>query len=262
MGLDPSPAMPCPDQRSCPLASANEPCLAPFRLLTSPSPVPPTIQASRVARVALWLLGEYCTEGTDVAAAYQVLKVMMPLPLPRPASPRLGWWHPMGGVHLSWLECPLCPRSQWFDPSPLRTAWASCPSTRPPPTRPPPAPSRRRPRPRPRAGRWCLRTARTRSRARTTAARAAAARRASRGRPSCGGCCWAETTSSRRSAATCHTPHASAAPHAYTPLPLPRGRRRQTRRRRAAPPQPKARASVLLLLTPSPPPLPPLTHRC
>ena len=30
----------------------------------------PTIQASRVSRVALWLLGEYCVSAEQVAAAF------------------------------------------------------------------------------------------------------------------------------------------------------------------------------------------------
>ena len=81
-----------------------------------------------MARVALCLLGEYCTEGTDVAAAYQVLKVMMPLPLPRPASPRLGWWHPMGGVHLSWLEsAPSAPAHSGLTPPPSQDCLGELP---------------------------------------------------------------------------------------------------------------------------------------
>merc|ERR1740125_74256 len=34
----------------------------------------PTIQASRVSRVALWLLGEYCVSAEQVAAAFTMLK--------------------------------------------------------------------------------------------------------------------------------------------------------------------------------------------
>mmetsp|Transcript_30028 Transcript_30028/g.77796 ORF Transcript_30028/g.77796 Transcript_30028/m.77796 type:complete len:755 (-) Transcript_30028:418-2682(-) len=34
----------------------------------------PSIQSSRVARVALWLIGEYCTEAQDVALAFTTLK--------------------------------------------------------------------------------------------------------------------------------------------------------------------------------------------
>ena len=47
----------------------------------------PNIQASRVARVALWLLGEYCEDAEGVAASFTMLKECLgELPFIQPAG--------------------------------------------------------------------------------------------------------------------------------------------------------------------------------